>query len=186
MTPDRIAAMQSRYDEVARRHHVHRRPSPIEFEIEHHEREAILAANNLRVWQNDSTVPEEKVNGQRRRLAETLMITGDIDGAIDFAPDDETRARAVALKAAIEREDSESCACEPSEVKGSTISVHAPAFHIRSQKHSQIMPVRKCSKCGDLNVSHAKPHPQITDADEARMGFLPQSERARFVAMRRK
>lgn len=160
------------------------RLSPLEHDQKIHHQQVALSAANLANWQNDPTVPEDKIEFERRRLADSLMRIGEVDKAIEIAPEGELLERAVALKAAIDSDDNAHCGCAAVQHKGHAFSSrHAPAFHVFSKKHGKVMPVRKCADCKALNVSEDKVHPEITPEQERRLGHATDADRAKYAAM---
>ncbi|HWP53161.1 MAG TPA: hypothetical protein VN476_03460 [Pyrinomonadaceae bacterium] len=164
---------------------VNQRLSSIDHDMKIHHQQVALSAANLANWQNDATVPEEKIEKERRRLADALMRTGEIDKAIEIAPEgSDTRERAVALKAAIELDDKAACDCKAHEHRGRVFSgSHALLTHIFSKKHGKTMPVRRCGECGHLNVTEENPHPQMTPEQEKRLGHASEADRAKYAQM---
>lgn len=186
MSPDRLAAMKAQSEAnlrtVAGR--IHRKVTGPEASIEWHQRQVALSSANLANWQSDPAVPEDKIELERRRLAESLMIVGEIDQAIEIAPTEELRSRAVALKAAVDSDDNAHCDCKAIVHKGHNFSSrHGTSFHIKSKKHGKIMPVRKCAACGALNVSEHRPHPELSPEDERRLNHATDADRQKFAAM---
>lgn len=188
MSPDRLAAMKAQSEANLRviSGRIHRKVIGPEAAIEWHQRQVALSSANLANWQSDPTVPEDKIELERRRLAESLMIVGEIDQAIEIAPDDTTRAKATALKEAVEMDDDAACNCPATQLKGHTfLGAHSPKFHIRSKRHGKIMPVYLCSKCGHTNVTETDPHSRhkMTPADERRLNHASDADRQKFAAM---
>jgi hypothetical protein len=186
MSDDRLAAMKAQSETQLRSvsGRLHRKIGSAEASIEWHQRQVALSSANLANWQNDSTVPEEHIILERRRLAESLIVVGELDKAIEIAPTEELKSRAVALKAAIDSDDSDHCDCKAIVHRGHNFSSrHGILFHIKSKKHGKIMPVRKCAECGDLNVSEDKVHPQLTPEDERRLGHATDADRQKYAAM---
>lgn len=102
-------------------------------------------------------------------LCEALMILGRCAEAMAVATTEDQYARAAELYEAIERDDSEVCECKnpvveipqgvdafgaPNQRAGMVVSRFGnPERFILSQKHGQIMPVRRCNQCGHLNCT---------------------------------
>ena len=186
MSTERLAAMKAQSEanlrSVAGR--IHRRVTGPEAAIEWHQRQVALSSANLANWQNDSTVDPDKIILERRRLAESLIVVGEIDNAIEVAPTEELKSRAKALKAAIYSDDKKHCDCKPSAHKGHIFSgKHGTSFHIKSPKHGKIVPVRKCAECGFLNVTEDKAHPEMLPEDERRLNHATDTDRQKYAAM---
>lgn len=96
-----------------------------------------------------------------RRLAEAYVSIGRFDLAAEIDPRPESRDEYVEILEAINRDDGEwNCECAPGRdfIKREVFSL----------KHNRMMPMRKCSGCGEMNVAPLPVHIAEQRAHRAR------------------
>jgi hypothetical protein len=111
----------------------------------------------------DNANPEHVTNA-KAQLADALAAQGHFSDAAEIHPGPEHAAHYRALAEAIERPDDDpGCNCQTESRLDETQNRQVPLLNeivsefVFSPKHGKLMPVVKCTKCGDLNV---KPAPE--------------------------
>lgn len=110
------------------------------------------------------------------RLAEAYASIGRFDLAAEIEPRAETRNEYIEILDAINRDDVEwACQCAPGRDY-----IHREAF---SLKHQRVMPVRKCSGCGEMNAAPLPQHIAEQRAHRAKaremvLGKTPEEAKA--------
>lgn len=138
-----------------------RRPNPIEARLLR--ADAIKRSTRAQL-QHLYSQPEANplhVRTAEAQMAEALAMEGNYQSAAVLHPDDEQSARFEAIAEAIERDDDGRCNCPVTSAHDATSNrtITLPPDTIEemvfSQKHKKIMPLVRCTRCGDLNVKTA-------------------------------
>jgi hypothetical protein len=119
------------------------------------------AKANLGVALRDANKEAEAL--AQDQLADAWATQGRFDEASKIAHSEERQARYAAIHGAVWRDDEDICGCEetvdPRGPNGTEVVLPNEYVDsdIYSEKHGRIMPLVRCSKCGDLNVRNVSP-----------------------------
>lgn len=129
------------------------------------ERSARAQLEHLETLPNPNSL---HVTTARAQLAEARADQGHYLEAAEIHPDEQHCERYRAIAAAIERPDNDECDCQPQQVKtvrdGQPVTVTIPHENVDEMvmdpRSNKLMPLHRCTHCGEMNVKPARPEHQ--------------------------
>lgn len=163
-TPEQQAADRAYQDRLRSAQGPGRRPNPNERQLIQAAAVKRAASAELEHLRLDPEPDTFHIAHAEARMAEGFALEGNFAAAAELHPDTEHTARFEAIAAAVERDDGERCDCpietitDPATGQPVTITPDTIEEMVFSQKHGRLMPLVRCSRCGDLNVKQAPEH----------------------------
>lgn len=174
-TPEQQAADQAYQEQLRSAQGPGRRPNPLERQLIQAAAIKRAAAAELEQLRIDPEPDSHHLAHAEARMAEALAMEGNFPAAAELHPDPEHTARFEAIAAAIERDDNERCNCPiqtaTDPVTGQPITIYPDVIEemVLSPKHgNKLVPVVRCTACGDLNVKETAPQHLIERLDAVR------------------
>lgn len=161
-TPEQQAADQALQERLRQAQGPGRRPSRLEAQLIRAEAIKQSATAHLRHLYSDPEANPAHVITAEAQLADALAMEGNFRSAAVLHPNDEQSARYEAIAEAVERDDDERCNCPITTVpdpaaSNRTITLVPDTIDeiVFSAKHRKLMPLVRCTQCGDMNVRPA-------------------------------